>query len=91
MITTTMMTTVIRRDNHNDVKQVALDFGKDQSRIFLYAYMIRKKSHDDMLIQYYRKFFKVVKYEHRIWTTYLYMGKWFFVSIFNEFGGKQYE
>lgn len=50
MITTTMMTTVIRRDNHNDVKQVALDFGKDQSRIFPYAYMIRKKSHDDMLI-----------------------------------------
>ena len=50
MITTTMMTTVIRRDYHNDVKQVALDFGKDQSRIFLYAYMIRKKSHDDMLI-----------------------------------------
>ena len=50
MITTTMMTTVIRRDYHNDVKQVALDFGKDQSRIFPYAYMIRKKSHDDMLI-----------------------------------------
>ena len=49
MMTTTMMTTVIRRDYH-DVKQVALDFGKDQSRIFLYAYMIRKKSHDDMLI-----------------------------------------
>ena len=50
MITTTMMTTVIRRDNHNDVKQVALDLRQDQSRIFLYTYKIREKLRDFMLI-----------------------------------------
>ena len=51
MITTiTTMTTVLKRDYHNDMKQVALDFRKNQSRIFRYAYKIREKSHDFMLI-----------------------------------------
>ncbi|MBQ8040683.1 MAG: hypothetical protein IJ274_12610 [Lachnospiraceae bacterium] len=45
-----MMTTILKKNNHNDVKQVALDYRKDQSRIFLYTYKIRKKSHNFMLI-----------------------------------------
>lgn len=47
MIRTTMttVTTVLKRDYHNDTKQMALDLVKDQSRIFLYAYKIRQKSH----------------------------------------------
>lgn len=50
MTTTTVMNTVIKRDYHNDMKQVALDSQRSQSRIFLYAYKIRKKSYDNMLI-----------------------------------------
>ena len=50
MMTTTTMNIVIKRDYHNDAEQVALDFVKNQSRIFLYAHKIRKKSYDDMLI-----------------------------------------
>lgn len=50
MTTIATMTAVLKRDYHNDVKQVALDLRKDQSRIFLYAYKIREKSHDFMLI-----------------------------------------
>lgn len=52
MMTTTMTiaNTVIKRDNHTDVKQVTLDLVKNQSRIFLYAHKIRKKSNDFMLI-----------------------------------------
>ena len=50
MTTTTTMSTVIKRDYHNDAKQVALDLVKNQSRIFLYAHKIRKKSYDDMQI-----------------------------------------
>ena len=50
MTKTTKMTTMMKRDYHNDVKQVALDSIRNQSRIFLYAYKIRKKSHDNMLI-----------------------------------------
>ena len=46
----TTITTMLKRDYHNDMKQVALDFRKDQSRIFLYAYKIRVKSHNFMLI-----------------------------------------
>lgn len=44
MITMTTMTK-IKRDYHNDAKQVALGFVKNQSRIFLYAHKIRKKSY----------------------------------------------
>lgn len=82
MTTTTVMNTVIKRDYHNDMKQVALDSQRSQSRIFLYAYKIRKKSYDNMLIQYYRSFVWVVKYEHKFQTTYLCMGKWFFCICF---------
>ena len=45
-----MMTTILQKSNHNDVKQVALDLRKDQSRIFLYTYKIREKLRDFMLI-----------------------------------------
>lgn len=50
MTTIITMNTVMKRDYHNDAKQVALDFVKNQSRIFLYAHKIRKKSYDDMPI-----------------------------------------
>ena len=50
IITNTTMNTVMKRDYHNDTKHVALDFGKDQSRIFLYAYKIREKSRDYLLV-----------------------------------------
>lgn len=46
----TITTAMLKRDYHNDVKQVALDSQRNQSRIFLYEYKIRKKSHDNMLI-----------------------------------------
>ena len=45
-----MITTILQKSNHNDVKQVALDLRKDQSRIFLYTYKIREKLRDFMLI-----------------------------------------
>ena len=48
MIATTM--TILKKDYHNDVKQVALDLRKDQSRISLYTYKIREKLRDFMLI-----------------------------------------
>ena len=48
MIAATM--TILKKDYHNDVKQVALDLRQDQSRIFLYTYKIREKLRDFMLI-----------------------------------------
>ena len=50
MMTTTTIKTSMIRDYHIDAKQVALDLVKNQSRIFLYAHKIRKKSYDDMQI-----------------------------------------
>ena len=43
-------TTMMKRDYHNDVKHVALDLVQNQSRIFLYAYKIREKSRDCLLV-----------------------------------------
>ena len=80
MITMTTMTK-IKRDYHNDAKQVALGFVKNQSRIFLYAHKIRKKSYGILPIQYYRIFVSTYNYEHGFWTTYLCMGKWFFILL----------
>ena len=45
-----MIATILKKNYHYDVKHVALDLGKNQSRIFLYTYKIREKSHDFMLI-----------------------------------------
>ena len=42
----TTNTTVLMKDHHNDVKQMALYFEKEQSRIFLYAHKISRTSHN---------------------------------------------
>ena len=50
MMTTIITMSIINRDYHNDAKQIALDFVKNQSRIFLYAHKIRKKSYGNLPI-----------------------------------------